>query len=113
MRVLALSSLLFLAGCSLYEDRVLEVEDAQSFKVVEFPAGQGERRLVVSGLAFMSAMSVKEIELRDYGGVEVNVLVHLTQSRKGLSGSFSRSIPIKPGVCLVTFGSMRVPVWSE
>jgi hypothetical protein len=114
MRILAsFLALCFLAGCALYRNQVLEAKDTQFLKVEESSIGPNGLQLAVSGLAFKSAMSVETVELKKYEESEINVLVHLTQSREGLSGRFSKIITVPAEVKIVTFGSSRTAIWSR
>lgn len=100
-----------LAGCALYGDQVLEAKDTQFLKVEQSSDDRGERHLIVSGLVFKSAMSVQKIDTNKHGASEINVLVHLTQEKSGLSGRFSTEVLVPTSVDVVTFGINRTPLW--
>ena len=114
MRILVSFLLIyFLAGCALYRNQVLEAKDTQFLKVEESSNGPNGLRLAVSGLAFKSAMSVETVEIKKYEESEISVLVHLTQSREGLSGRFSKIVTVPANVEIVTFGSSRTAIWTR
>lgn len=113
MRALVVVAMALLAGCSFYPDRTLEAEQTQFLEVKESTTEGGEKQLVVSGLAFNSAMSVERIGLKPYGDSEINILVHLTQSKEGLSGRFLYTVTVPASVDHVTFGAKRTLIWKR
>jgi hypothetical protein len=116
MRRAGIFSVLFLAflmmgGCAKVFDRILEAKDVQFFKVEELRNTQPVK-LRISGLAFNSAMSVRETTTKTDGSVIV-VQVHLAPSKPGTSGSFEYELTIPDSVNEVRFGQDAAPVWKR
>jgi hypothetical protein len=90
---------------------LLESKYVQYFKVEEV---QGTRptRLIISGLAFNSAMTVKRITTKTIGSVIV-VSVYLALTKKGTSGSFAYELTVPDSVNEVRFGSSVAPIWKR
>ena len=111
MRILIF--VLFLLGaCAMYPREVLEKRDAQFFDV-DILQEEGACQLKVSGLAFKSAMAVERVEAKKIGKSELNILIHLTQAKKGMSGRFSEVLIVPQAIQIVTFGDGRVPIWRR
>ena len=89
---------------------LLESKDIQYFKVEEVQATR-PTKLVISGLAFNSSMTVKKITTKTTGSAIV-VLVYLALSKKGTS-SFAYELTVPDSVNQVKFGSSVTPIWKR
>jgi hypothetical protein len=101
---------LILAGCTLH-DRVLEKKDVQFFKVEEISTTH-PTVVRISGLAFMSAMSVGRITTGTESSSMV-VQVHVALAKPGTSGSFQYDLLVPDSVSQVKFGTSEIPIWRR
>jgi hypothetical protein len=101
--------LLGMAACQ--RETVLEYKDVQSFRVVELNGGP-QQKIRISGLAFMSAKSVRRIETRARGN-SIIVLVFIGVAKQGQSGSFAYDWILSPSVQDVRFGENEVVIWRR
>ena len=103
------SILLAMTACQ--RETVLKYKDVQSLSVVEL-SGEGQQKIRISGLAFMSAMSVRRIATRSNGS-SVTVLVFIGPVREGQSGSFSYDLIVPPTDRDVRFSEDQVVIWRR
>lgn len=101
--------LLGVTGC--HPETVLEHKDVQSFRVVELK-DRPQQKIRISGLTFMSAMSVRRIETRARGN-SIMVLVFIALAKQGQSGSFSYDLSLSPSVQEVRFGKNEIVIWRR
>lgn len=97
-----------LFGCS---STVLEYRDVQGFSCVTEVRDSGTQ-LRLQGLAFHSALAVKELKTNIEGNT-MAVEVFLTPARKGLSGRFDYMLDIPDSVEQVVFGKRRHLIWER
>lgn len=97
-----------LALCS---GMVLEYEDVHgfSYEVKERPGGS---RLRIQGLAFHSALAVKELKTAVEGRT-MFVKVLLVPAKTGLSGRFDYQLDVPNNVDSIVFGAQRYPIWKR
>jgi hypothetical protein len=96
-------------GCAA-QDMILESKDVQFFKVDTLQASP--TKLKISGLAFKSAMSVKDITATTKESVIV-VRVYLAPASSDTSGSFAYELTVPPSVNEVRFGTDTAPIWKR
>lgn len=90
---------------------ILEAKDIQNLQVTANREPNGTT-IRVSGLAFHSALAVKDFEIKREGKTLV-LSLHLVRAQKGLSGSFAYSVPLPDGVERVLIGVNRVEIWPK
>jgi hypothetical protein len=104
-------ALLCLTACGIGQAKILEAKDVQFFKVESIGQTPNEH-LRLSGLAFNSAMTVKQIAVERHGS-QPAVLVYLELARSGKSGSFTYELTIPSWAQQVTFGTAATIIWSR
>ena len=100
--------LMVLEGCMNYP-KVVEAKDVRFFEIKEVKIG-GTRVLKLKGLVFHSALAVEGIDVTPVGNDE-RVMIRLTPTKKGLSGSFEIEVPLKSQNSHVLFGSSEEQIW--
>ena len=98
-------------GCAEDRSSVLEVKDVQFFEATASNA-EGHTHLHISGLAFHSALAVKELE-QNVDGASLHLAIVLVPARPGLSGSFDYVIDVPAACKTVTFGKSNAVVWRR
>ncbi len=104
-------ALLCLTACGIGQAKILEAKDVQFFKV-ETVGQPPDQHLHLSGLAFNSAMVVKQIAAERHGS-QLAVLVYLESARPGKSGSFTYELAIPSWAQQITFGTHATIIWSR
>lgn len=104
--------LLTTIGCQPMSPTILEFKDVQFFKLDTISTTENQDELKLSGLAFHSALCVREIKQKKYSN-EVQIIVYLSRCKKELSGRFEYFITISKNVEKVTFGNNRAVVWNR
>jgi hypothetical protein len=110
MRKLTLM-IIFFTCCSFGGEMILKFSDVQFFKIRETKSDP-TISLEVSGLAFHSAMAVKETKVITEGNTET-VFVDLTPAKKGLSGSFVFEFSVPNNIDIVQFGPDKHLIWKR
>ncbi len=112
LRLASASVLAFLAqACAGGQDVILEAKDVQFLKVEGIPPID-PKTLKISGLAFKSSMSVRDITEERKGSILV-VIVHIGLARPGKSGSFTYDVMLPDSVKEVRFGTSPTPIWQR
>lgn len=102
---------MFMVNCAGAHDMILEAKDVQFFKV-EAVKSTGTTKLRISGLAFRSALSVRNITTEKNGSTMI-VLVHLGLAKKGTSGSFAYEVDVPESITEVRFGKESTLIWQR
>jgi hypothetical protein len=108
LRYVVLVAGALLAACGGDNELTLKLEDVQVFKAQQSRPGE----LLLSGLAFHSALAVERIDIvRQEDAIQVNVM--LVPAKAGMSGSFTYALPLDDKVDRVTFGDAETLVWRR
>lgn len=110
--VLYLMIFLNIVGCKEVDSMILEYEDIQFFKSELITNKNGENLVRISGLSFHSSMAVKNISSYTEGS-SVIVLIHLTPTKQGLSGSFQHDIELSNTISSIKLGTKKHIIWER
>ncbi len=89
---------------------VLEQKDVQFFKVEEIK--QKPISLRISGLAFHSSLVVSDLKIQKKD-TSLLLLVFLSPSKEGLSGSFNYEVSVPDSANYVLFGNEKTVIWKR
>ena len=107
----ALAAAALLCGCSSSHVATLEAKDTMFFEVRQTRA-QPHVLLVISGMAFHSALVVNDLSTRTVED-ELQVRISLGPTRKGGSPQFEYSIDVPDQTTTVVFGDARKVIWTR
>jgi hypothetical protein len=105
------NALMQIGACSRLNNMILELKDVQFFKAQETSASP--RTIRLSGLAFHSALAVRDVTATQNGASSLQVLVHLMPTAPGLSGNFTYEFVVPDSVNTVTFGNEDALIWRR
>lgn len=91
---------------------ILEAKDAANFSVKASNEGN-DLKITISGLAFHSALVVKDIEAKEISKSEMRILVFLMPTNLGYSGKFEYTFKIGPEINTILFGGDKKIVWQR
>ena len=115
LRIIVFALICSCALSACVKGLILQPLEAQAVPGLEVESGHSGPvfGITVSGLCAHSALSVKTIEIKREGHV-LQVLVWLTPiGGKGLSGSFSKWVPIPDDITSVVFGKKKAVIWPR
>lgn len=92
---------------------ILETKDVAGLKIEEQGNSHRGNVILVSGLAFHSALAVDKIITKTNSDSSITMLVYLSTARSGMSGRFKYEINIPPNINTVTFGNEKVIIWKN
>lgn len=98
------------SACAQESAMILELKDVQSFQIKQI--NSSPVTIAFSGLAFHSALAVQDITTFQEND-SMQVLVHLTPAKEGLTGTFSDAVKVPGSVNTVSFGKNKVVIWDR
>ena len=101
---------LVLGACHM-TTMIVQAKDVKFTEISELRTPEETPVLKVRGLVFHSSLAVDHIDEKKEGD-SIQIDVYLTPARKGLSGSFSISIPLD-GAQRVLFGPTHSQIWPK
>lgn len=104
---------LFLNSCvfGFTQGKILELQDVQHFDL-EILSESDPLTIKISGLAFHSALAVKDMRLEKKEH-EIQIMIFLSLAKKGMSGSFEYVLQLPHDIDIVTFGKESKVIWNR
>jgi hypothetical protein len=111
LRICLILASLFIGACAGSESAILKYQDTQFLDKSIKMVGHGQF-ITISGLVFHSALAVDHIETRSNAD-RLDILVYLTPTRGGLSGSFTYTEEIPQSTNVISFGAEKEVIWRR
>jgi len=110
-KIFAFGIIGIVTGACHRPNMIVESKDVKFMELSQQTMPDGKPALKLQGLVFHSSLAVDHIDYRREGDT-IQIDVYLTPTRKGVSGSFSLTVPLE-GAQRVLFGPTRTQIWPK